>query len=288
MSTLGVAWTYNCSNALVGSLTEDWWRVERGTQGPALALASILSSNITFSAPVTSIRRLPSGKSALMSAQGELLARNVLIAGLSPPVYAAISQEPPLSADDFQLLSRLSLGTSLKYMVVYASPWWRHQGFLGKIVNTVYGLHVYMSECIDDSPADWSQGVMMCFIEGTQNREFFQSLPSAAERQAYVARFIGDQFQNHSAAADVLRVIEHNWADFPFTRGAYAPFFSPGVLSGFWDTWQSFVGHNGSQARERLWIAGADYSGNGLGYIDGAIKSGRSAANLIIQQALRD
>ena len=37
-----------------------------------------------------------------------------------------------------------------------------------------------------------------------------------------------------------------------------------------------------------LWIAGADYSGNGMGYIDGAIKSGRSAVKLIIQRALDD
>ena len=33
---------------------------------------------------------------------------------------------------------------------------------------------------------------------------------------------------------------------------------------------------------ERLWIAGADYAGNGLGYIDGAIQSGTAAAKAII------
>ena len=62
--------------------------------------------------------------------------------------------------------------------------------------------------------------------------------------------------------------------------------FTTGVLSGFWETWESFVSHNASRATDRLWIAGADYSGNGLGYIDGAIKSGRAAAGLIIQKTL--
>ena len=32
MSLLGVAWTYNCSNGVVGALDEDYWRVQNGTQ----------------------------------------------------------------------------------------------------------------------------------------------------------------------------------------------------------------------------------------------------------------
>ena len=48
-------------------------------------------------------------------------------------------------------------GTSLKYMVVYQTPWWKAQGFLGKIVNTVYvsgNSTVYVSECLDNSPGE--------------------------------------------------------------------------------------------------------------------------------------
>ena len=83
--------------------------------------------------------------------------------------------------------------------------------------------------------------------------------------------------------------MEHNWADQPFTRGAYASYFPPGVLSGFWPTWREIIEeHNASAAMRRLWIAGADYAGNGMGYIDGAIKSARAAAERIIASETTD
>jgi monoamine oxidase len=287
MSLFGVAWTYNCSQALVGDPTEDQFRVENGTQGPVLTIARTMLANITLEAPVTRIQRQANGNTRVESGKGDVVARHVLVAGLSPPVYARIEQGPPLPAEEFQLLSRLSLGTSLKYMLVYDSPWWRSQGNLGKIVNTFYPEGVYISECLDDSPGDWSKGVLMCFIEGSQNRDFFKDLPTMALREAHVVDFVGKGLKNRTAAANVLRTIEHNWADFPYTRGAYTSFFSPGVLSNFWDTWQSFRGHNASRAMERLWLAGSDYSGNGMGYIDGAITSGRSAAQLIIKEIAR-
>ena len=50
-------------------------------------------------------------------------------------------------------------------------------------------------------------------------------------------------------------------------------------------SWQALRAHNASAAMKHLWLAGSDYSGNGLGYIDGAIKSGRSAAIKIIKHA---
>ena len=71
----------------------------------------------------------------------------------------------------------------------------------------------------------------MCFVEGSQNRQFYQDFPTAALRQEHIVQFVGKNLQNQSAARNVVRVVEHNWADFPFTRGAYSTLFMPGGLA---------------------------------------------------------
>jgi len=292
MSLLGVAWTFNCSSALVGAPSEDWYRVQGGTQGPALAIAEGLKGRISLNSPVKSVKKLPGERLGVFVEGGEqrLDAKHVLIAGLAAPVWSAIDFTPPLPADTLQLLARLSLGSSLKYMVVYPTPWWRARGFLGKIMTTKYPkstkspVSKYISECLDNSPQSWARGVIMCFIEGPQNRAFFRELPTAAQRREHVQSFIGYSFGDEVAATNATGVIEHNWADFPYTRGAYSSYFAPGVLSDFWETHQALRAHNGSVGMRGLWVAGSDYSGRGMGYIDGAIMSGQQAAERIIAQ----
>ena len=181
-----------------------------------------------------------------------------------------------------------------RYMVVYPTPWWRHRGLLGKIENLWFGppedtYHTtaayggnggntantttpssshqeryssyppvaskYITECLDNSPSSWSRGVIMCFIEGNKNRAFFRDLPTAAARQAHVVSFLGQAFNDTAAAAGVVSVEEHNWADKPFTRGAYSSYFPPGVLSSFWPEWRSILDHD--LAGERMRTDGA-------------------------------
>ena len=124
----------------------------------------------------------------------------------------------------------------------------------------------------------------MCFSEGSQNRAFFRDLPAQSQRQAHVAAFLADIFGNRSAQP--LFHIEHNWADYPYTRGAYAPYFPPGALSGFSETWRLLSSFNGSRAMRHLWLAGADYSQKSGGYIDGAIQSGTEAALRMLARAV--
>jgi hypothetical protein len=64
------------------------------------------------------------------------------------------------------------------------------------------------------------------------------------------------------------------------------PFFPPGVLTDFWDTWEAVeTRHVLSPLHPGLWLAGADYAARGNGYIDGAIASGKTAASRILDRA---
>eukprot|EP00947_MAST-08B_sp_MAST-8B-sp1_P003989 g3989.t1 len=198
MSLLGVLWTYNCSNCLVGDPTEDWWRVKGGSQAPALRLAERFKANITYRQPVTRIARVSPEQLEVTTASGlRVRARHVLLAGLTAPCLLDLDFDPPLPASHAQLLARLPLGTSMKYMVVYDKPWWRDQGYLGKIENANLG-----SAATGVTP-----------------------VPVDSE---YVTDF------NHSVG-----------------------------LAG-------------------IHVAGGDFGGNGMGYIDGAVQTGQKAAERIM------
>ena len=109
-----------------------------------------------------------------------------------------------------------------------------------------------------------------------------RQLPSRDERRAHVLAFLGSSF-NDTAAAAALSIVEHNWADEPYSRGA-TTFFPPGAIDSFWPAWSRLADErNGSSAMGRLWIAGADYDAQALGRIDGAIGSGQDVAHRILR-----
>lgn len=317
MSMLGVLWVYNCSKQSEGADWEDWWRIRGGSQGPALRLAQRLNGSITLNAPVRAVTQQPrrhrgcgaggSGNGSgsdcdshgsdasdddvelvVETAAGETLrARHVVLAGLPPPLVAGLTFSPPLPADTYELLSRMPLGSSLKYSVVYSAPWWRGRGYRGNIETTSTapgsGASPYVGYCLDNTPASGARGVLCCFVEGDNNRAFFEDLPSAAARRAHVLGFVGRSFNDTAAAATALSVIEHNWADQPYSRGAYMSYFPPGVITSLWPAWQrAAFEHNGSAAMRRLWIGGADYDTEAIGYIEGALRSGREVAEQIL------
>ena len=121
----------------------------------------------------------------------------------------------------------------------------------------------------------------MCFIEGRRNRRFFRRFPTAQERKAHVVAFLGRAFNDTARAAAVTDVVEHDWAKMPYTRGAYSSFFPPGVISGFWDEWHD-ISFNHSVGLAGIHVAGGDFGGNGMGYIDGAVQTGQKAAERIM------
>merc|ERR1712159_4135 len=99
-------------------------------------------------ARVTDIISHSSGRHSIVSAQGKVIARHVLIAGLPPPLLLGIRVDPPLPAELVQLLERYPLGTSLKYSLVFKTPFWRALGYLGKIILYNSTESGYTVECL--------------------------------------------------------------------------------------------------------------------------------------------
>jgi len=289
ISTLDVAFVLNCSTGVVGSEDEDYYRIRGGSQGPALRLAEALGGErLTLASPVRAISRRDDGRWEVRSTRRTLVAKHVLLAGLPPALLLGIAFEPALPGDLAQLLQRVPLGTSLKYSVVYSTPWWRARGFSGDIrsysANQSSGAaSPYTTYCVDNSPYSWGRGVLTCFSEGDRNRAFLRDL-TPEQRSDHVAEYIAQSFGGlppTDGSADLLDVVALNWADEPYSRGAYSTFHMPGVLTSSWSTLEpiyleSRFGHDG------LWLCGADWIPETFGYMEGALRSGALAADRVV------
>jgi monoamine oxidase len=150
----------------------------------------------------------------------------------------------------------------VKVNAIYARPFWRDQGLSGTATSDTGPIEI----TYDNSPPDGAPGVLVGFMEGDRGRGVL-GVSAAARRQAALAsfaRYFGQAALNPTAYVDEV------WARETYTRGAYGSFNPPGVITSLGP---AVAGHAG-----RLHFAGADFSAEWPGYMDGAIRSGERVA----------
>lgn len=273
---------------------DDQYRFRGGTQAPLLRVQQLHPHNITTSSPCHRITRdRHTGVHTLESDRITLKARYVVLTG-SPSALAELAFEPPLDHSTAQLLQRMPMGTSMKYFVVYSQPWWRkltppHSGaiYATKLPPAFGSVGVY--SCQDHRPFSASRGVLMCWIEGDVNINFYAALTEAEQREQ-ILDMLRISFRNDSRVDAPLAVQAFNWADQPHIRGAYTGYFTPGVQTQapFWRAYTGAAGAgqapgNRGPLYPDMWVAGADwYPGFGNGYMEGAVRHGEAVAEHII------
>lgn len=231
-----------------------------GSQQLSLKMAKRLGGRLVLRAPVRQIRQ-EKGVCQVVSDKGIWRARRVIVA-VPPAVSAFIDYHPSLPGDRAQLLQRFPQGSVIKVHAIYPTPFWREQGLSG-YVNSDRGPVKLM---YDNSPADGSAGVLLGFIEGQEARLAARMTP-AARKSAVLDNFrkaIGPQ------AASPRQYVEKQWSEEEWTRGCYAGFMPPGVLTGF--------GPALRRPHGRIHWAGTEHSEIWTGYMEGAIRSGEVAA----------
>jgi hypothetical protein len=145
--------------------------------------------------------------------------------------------------------------------------------------------------CFDVSPKSQKYGVLCCFIEGIPY-EYFHNTLSSDQQKNIMTEFLKLSFQDFISndgndggdSQQPLWVpddfISADWGPTSneYVSGAYTGYFKPNVLSQskYWNAYRQI------EKSTNLFWAGADYhAGFGNGYIEGAIRSGQHAADLI-------
>jgi monoamine oxidase len=240
------------------------WRFHGGTQLIAWRLARRLGNRIVMNSPVERIVQR-NGQVTVHARQLEVLADRVIVA-IPPTLAGRIEYRPSLPAARDQLTQRLPQGTLIKATAVYDEPFWRDQGLNGQAVSHTGPANT----TFDDSPPDGSAGIVFGFIGADEARKFMR-MSSAERRAAVLARFTR---YFGSKASRPREYFETNWSQAIWTRGCPVAIAGPGTLLAYGSAIRRPVG--------RIHWAGTETSTFWNGYMDGAVRSGKRAANEVL------
>ncbi|HEX2161824.1 MAG TPA: flavin monoamine oxidase family protein [Thermoleophilaceae bacterium] len=192
-------------------------------------------------------------------------ARRAIVA-IPPTLAGRIVYDPPLPGHRDQLTQRMPLGTVAKCMAVYDEPFWRGDGLSGQGLSDTGPIKL----TYDNSPPAGRPGVLLGFLEGRQARELGRL--GASDRRAAVIGCFTRLFGARAARPD--RYVERLWAEEEYSRGCYGCHMPTGAWTGYGEALRAPIGP--------LHWAGAETAEVWSGYMDGAVRSGESAANELL------
>ena len=238
------------------------FRVSGGTQGIAIKMADQLGrKNVLLNNPV---RRISQGGASIYvyADKATVRAQRVIVA-IPPHLAGKIDYEPGLTAMRTQLTQRIPIGSLIKTIAVYDTPFWRAQGLNGQVTSDQGPVKVMF----DASPASGTPGVLLGFIDGDDARALDDASDAdraSAALKSYV-RYFGQQAGTPRAYLDQV------WARELYTGGCPVGLTPPGVLTEYGPALREPFG--------RIHWAGTETATVWTGYMDGAMQSGKRAAS---------
>jgi monoamine oxidase len=236
------------------------WRIEGGSQRIATALAGELGGDVRLESPVSSIAAI-GDQLRLSSPAGEVEARRAIVA-VPVPLREGIAFEPALAAPYATVSRRVPFGRLIKAVAVYETPFWRSAGLSGEALSDIGPATL----TFDNSPPEGTPGVMLGFIGGADADEH-AGLTAAERRQRTVAgyaRLFG------ARALEPLDYFEQDWAAERWSAGG--PTFL--MRDNAWTE----VGPALREPVGRIHWAGTETAARWAGFMEGAVRSGESAA----------
>jgi monoamine oxidase len=204
-----------------------------------------------------------------VGAETDLDCRSVVVAVPPRLAYAGITFVPPLP----EPVARAMQGTptwmaaAVKCIAVYESPFWRHAGLSGLAFSRPGPL----VEVHDGCSADGGTAALWGFMSGWHE---FRDLEPDARREVVFDQ-LGRLFG--ADAADPVRYVERDWSDDPYTNDEVVWFDDP-LPYGQPALAEPLFGG------ALVW-AGTETAGAGAGHMEGAVRSGRRAADQVLRKA---
>ncbi|HEY7094890.1 MAG TPA: flavin monoamine oxidase family protein [Ktedonobacterales bacterium] len=231
-----------------------------GTQQLSDKMAAALGERVILNAPAHTITQ--DERSVRVEADGVTVNAERAIIALPPTLAGRLRYRPALPGYRDQFTQRVPMGTVIKIQCLYERPFWREEGLTSQVTSDTGAVRI----TFDNTPLDGSPGILLGFIEGEEGRRWGRR--SLEERRAEVldclARYFGEQ------ARVPKEYVELSWAEEEYSRGCYAGFLPPGVLTSYGEALRAPIG--------RLHWAGTETATEWNGYMDGALQAGERAA----------
>jgi putrescine oxidase len=266
-SLLGGLWTIAGAGSVDNLFEPDLClnsRVVGGSQLIPIRLAERLDGRVLLEAPARTCRWTDESVT-VESDTRRVTARRAIVA-VPPNLTGAIRFDPVLPPWRLRAEQGVSQGSVIKVLAVYDHPFWREDGLAGE----AFAVRQFVREAYDNSPPGGEPGVLVTFLSGERCAQA-ERMGSEGRRAAVLdglATFFGDEARN------VTDYIEVDWSAEEWTRGAYSATFEVGGLSRF-----------GSDLRRSIgpfhWAC-TDIAGVGNMHMEGAVRSGRAAAEAVL------
>lgn len=245
--------------------TPEAWLIEGGAFQVADSLARQLGDAVQLRAPVFAIEQGNTGVRVLVG-DGSWLNAAAAVVAIPPPLRMGIHFSPPLPPAWTGLLQRSPMGSMVKVLAIYPTPFWRGQELNGHGV----GLLPTLEATVDSSPPN-GPWVLAGFIAGAR-AVAWQQLDERARRRAVLSDL---EAWWGPEAGQPEELICHNWNEERWSTGAFTSFVSPGAWTTYGPIWQSPHG--------RVFWAGTEASSRWPGYCEGALEAGLAAADQVQQ-----
>jgi putrescine oxidase len=239
-------------------------RVVGGSQLIPIKLADRLGDRVLLSTP---IRRCEWSADGVTLTDGALSvrARRAVVA-IPPNLTATLGFHPALPGWRLRLEQSMSQGHTNKVLAVYEEPFWRADGLSGQ----GFSPYSIVRELYDNTPPTGRPGVLCTFLSG-ETADRTARLSPEERRTAVlegIAAYVGQ------AALAAIDYLETDWSAEEWTRGAFAATFGVGGMTRF--------GMDQARPVGPIHWACSDIAGIGHMHMEGAIRSGRRAAEAVV------
>ncbi|RWS27061.1 amine oxidase [flavin-containing] B-like protein [Leptotrombidium deliense] len=200
----------------------------------------------------------------------EYKARRVIMA-IPPCLQMKIHYSPALPPLRNQMLQRFPMGSVIKCIVYYETPFWREKGFCGTTTIEDFDKHP-LSVTLDDSKRDGSYpAIIGLFATADKNRKLCAL--SEEERKRRICESFSVVFDSEDALTPI-HYEEFDWSAEQYSGGGYTGICPPGFLTEFGKIIRQPIG--------KVHFAGTETASEWFGYIDGAVSAGERAAKEVM------
>lgn len=233
-----------------------------GAQSLSIKMAKELGEKVRLSCPVRRISNWDGETITVLTDQGEMRARRVVMA-LHPALCNRIQFSPALPEKRAALQRAWPAFAPLrKTAMVYSRPFWRDVGLNGQILQ--FGGPILWA--YDNSPPRGEIGVINAFVTTGQ-------LPSNLK----VAERMQAEIYAQALGSEALKPLSYHDQDWG-TADEWGITCLPAIPPGFWTT---HAGALNLPCGNLIW-SGTETADRWVGYMDGAVSAGHRAAKQVL------
>ncbi|WP_254408862.1 flavin monoamine oxidase family protein [Streptomyces sp. AC495_CC817] len=246
--------------AVEGGQQQD--RIAGGSQQIATRLAERLGERVVLGAVVEAIvQDEERGTVTVRTSLGDATAPYV-ISTTAPAHRIDIDFQPDLPPQGQGLARTWTMGSLSKAFVAYDRPFWRKDGLSGESI--IDGGTFFIT--FDVSPSDDGPGVLMTFCDDRLYDAF-----TPEDRRDRVVRQLVELYG--AQAAQPVDYVDHCWGTDSFAPGGPNPSIAPFAMTSY--------GPALAEPHGRIHWAGSETAGAWAGTLNGAVLTGRRAADAI-------